>query len=173
MGDFRLALGGSISVCTPEEMDDKLAGLQGNILRRFQSSGERPIRRKTSGSFSGQIKNGNNQVIVPGISKPGMGRIWAVTRITIIGNDDHTAVTNCAVAAYVGDAATPMQGSVLIPGINVPYFNSFNTKSIWVDDSEEIFFIAYALGADLNSQNIVVNLEVSEFFDHDVDQQHA
>ena len=102
-----------------------------------------------------------------------MGRIWAITRITIAANDDHTALANATIAAYVGDAATPMLGSLLIPGVAIPYFNTFNTKAVWVDDGAELFFMLNPIATVVTPQTIVVNVEVSEFFDKTVDQQYA
>lgn len=173
MGEFRVALGASFDVCTPQELDDKLAGLQGHIDRRFQATAERPIRRTTSGSYSGVWTNGVAVPISLGISKPGMGRIWSITRITIAANDDHSTLANATISAYVGDAATPMLGSLLIPGVTIPYFNTFNTKAVWVDDSAELFFMLNPTATVVTPQTVVVNVEVSEFFDMTVDQQYA
>lgn len=101
-----------------------------------------------------------------------MGRTWALTRLTLVGNDDHSSAANLVAALYAGDPATPMLGDVVIPNLAIPYWSGFNNRTIWVDDSQEMFLVLTATGAVTN-QNVVANVSVSEFWNQTIDQQYA
>lgn len=173
MAEFRLALGGVIDAVTTKELKDCVTGLQGHIDSKFHKNAvHAPIRRTISGSFSGTLVANVPQIVTLGISKPPMGRIWNVARLTVVGNDDHTSEADLTVAMYQGDPTIPALGQLVVPGISIPYYQTFSRHSIWVHDTEDLFFNAVSASGHTN-QNLVINVTVSEFWDPAVDQQYA
>lgn len=167
MAELRIALGAVADVASGSEVADHFKNLQGHIDNKFRHETEKnPIRRTltaaTTLTFSGSGQS-SSFPLVP--DRPSMGRVWSLTRLTIIGADDHTAVTGLVVALYAGDAQNSTLGECLIPGQTVPYFQPFNKDNIWIHDSESLY-VNVTSTASVTSQQIVVSASVSEYVDH-------
>lgn len=166
-----MALGATMDVVSPGELHDAISGLQGHIDKMRPADRRLPIRRPVTASrqitFAAATDAPITLPLVP--SGPSLGRVWSVASITILGNDDGTAVSNCKAAVYIGDSTNPILGDCVIPQQSIPFFDTFSYPDIWVADQRELFVRFTPSG--VVSSNVVVNAWVMEFVDDTAQQQ--
>jgi hypothetical protein len=173
MGEFRLALGGTIDVATPAELDDAVTGLQGHIDKKFasQKSGKF-IWRDLSASISSPFSGGGSIQLPLVPSRPATGKVWSVRRFTLLGNDDHTTVSNITGALYAGDPANFNLTQCIIPGQIIPYFNTFGTGSMPLKNTADLF-VNFVASGTVAFQTLVASVTVIEWDDNAIEMQHV
>lgn len=171
MAEFRVALGATMDVVSPGELNDAIAGLQGHMDRNRPRDRALPLRRPITASqqlvFAGATDPPISIPLVP--SGPALGRIWSVASITILGADDGTAVSNLKAAVYIGDSSNPILGDCVIPQQSIPFFDTFSYPDIWVQDQRDLFVRFVPSGAV--TTNVIINAWVMDFTDDTAQQQ--
>lgn len=156
--EARIALGGSLDICTPGELADAVSGLRSHLDTKFAGHARTPRIYRTPAAAANVPIGGGVITLVPG--SPATGRIWNVTRVLLTGSDDHTPVAGTVAALYVGDSANPDLASVVWPGvIAVPGALTFSKEVLWVKPSEELFVV---ISGNAVAANIMVNASVTE-----------
>lgn len=169
MADFRIALGGTISACTTDEMHSALGDVKRDILKGIGSGKAKRIMRPLSGSTAGaSFSTGDTRTIKLG--RPNSGRIWVVTRVNCFGEDDNTTHTNLVAALYIGDEMTSGLGQCVRHGQAIPWTTTENENAYVVHDREDLFVKYTAIGAT-SVPNLAVNAIAWEYRDSDIDTQ--
>lgn len=167
MGDFRIALGGTISACTTEEMHSALGELKTSLAT--QNAKPKRIMRPLSKSVAGGAFTTGNTVVLP-VGRPSSGRIWVVTRLVCLGEDDNTTHTNMVGAVYVGDESNVGLAQCVRHGVSIPWTTTENEHAFVVHDRETLFVQFTAIGATTVS-NFTVNALAWDYRDVDIDTQ--
>lgn len=169
MADFRIALGGTISACTTDEMHSALGDVKKDILNGISSGKAKRIFRPLAGSTAGgSFSTGDTRQIKLG--RPNSGRIWVVTRVVCLGEDDNTTHTNLVAALYIGDEMTAGLGQCVRHGVSIPWTTTENENAYVVHDREDLFVKFTAIGAT-SVPSLAVNAVAWEYRDSDIDTQ--
>lgn len=169
MADFRIALGGTISACTTDEMHSALGEVKSDILKGMSSGKAKRIMRPLAGSTAGAtFSAGDTRQIKLG--RPNSGRIWVVTRVVCLGEDDNTTHTNLVAALYIGDESTAGLGQCVRHGQSIPWTTTENENAYVVHDREDLFVKFTAIGSTTVA-NLAVNAIAWEYRDTDIDTQ--
>lgn len=172
MGKFRIALGAEVDAVTSDELKSGLDGLRGELTRSLRKV-PRIMRPLSASNPAVSITTGEN--ITLSLGSPSTGRIWVVTRVTVMGADDHTAVAAAMGAVYVGydnglDLTDgPGLSQCVLTGTAIPFTTVLNEHAIVVHDREILMVNVAATGA-LDSP-IVANALVWEYPDAAIDSQ--
>ena len=97
------------------------------------------------------------------IGRPSHGRLWNITRVSVLGADDQTVLVGSKVAVYVGSSTSPNLSDVLDPAIaadTVPFVIYWNKDQVFVTDNDDLFVIVYGAGA---GQALVANATVLDY----------
>jgi hypothetical protein len=97
------------------------------------------------------------------LGRPAHGRLWNITRVSVLGADDQTVLVGSKVAVYVGSSVSPNLSDVLDPAIaadTVPFIIYWNKDQVFVTDNDDLFVIVYGAGAN---QSLVVNATVLDY----------
>lgn len=167
MADFRIALGGTISACTTDEMHSALGELKSSLIN--SNAKPKRIMRPLSKSTAGGTYSTGDKVILP-VGRPNSGRIWVVTRIVCLGEDDNSTHTNMVAALYVGDDANVGISQCVRHGVSIPWTTTENENAFVVHDRETLFVQFTATGAT-TVPNFTVNALAWEYRDADIDTQ--
>ena len=171
MAKFRVALGAEIDAVTSDEMKSGLDAVRDEIRRSITKVPR--IMRPLSGSSTISITSGENATI--SLGSPSAGRIWIVTRVNVMGADDHTAVANTTAAVYVGydnglDISNgPGLSQCVLTGLAVPFTTILNEHAIVVHDREQLL-INVAVSNTVDAE-IIANALVWEYPDKAIDSQ--
>lgn len=93
-----------------------------------------------SGICQGLIPAGNVDLVLD-CGSPNTARIWNVTGITLVGNDDRTALANAKAALYFGDPANPGLAQCKVPAMSIPLFTTYSDKVLWCHSTENAFVV--------------------------------
>lgn len=163
--EVRFALGAVADLASSDELKSSIDGLQGHMDNRFRElTKEHAIRRTIQGSDVLTLSSGQTQVTEFNPGRPALGRVWSITRLTLLGADDHSSVANLSAALYIGDPANPHLGTCIIPNLSVTSFQTFNKENLWVHDTESLFINWTASGV-LTGQQVVISATVSDSVD--------
>lgn len=97
------------------------------------------------------------------LGRPPVGRIWRVSAVTVVGNDDHSTFLSPLgyVAMYFGDSANPNLAQVKVVKIPVPSTIFMSGPFMVCHSSQQVFFLG---NAALNSpDNLTVTAVVEEW----------
>lgn len=165
MAEVRFALGAVADLATSDEVKHCVDGLQGHMDKRFRElTKQEGIRRTIQGSDILTLSSGQTQVTTFNPGGPALGRVWSITRLTLLGGDDHSSVANLTAALYIGDPANPHLGTCVIPNLSVTTFLTFNRENLWVHDTEAMF-INWTASGTLTGQQVVISATVSDSVD--------
>lgn len=142
VADFRISLGGTISAATTDEVD----GIIGKHFKANKPLSYKPVQRPLTGSVTGGSFNTGNSVYI-NLGRPASGRIWVVTRIVALGEDDVTTHTNMIASVFVGDETTLGLGQCARSGISIPWTTTENERAYPVHDREDLIVKYTAIGA--------------------------
>lgn len=165
MADFRISLGGTISAATTDEID----GLIGKHFAANKPHSVKPIMRPLTGSVSGGAFT-TGQVTQIKLGRPNSGRIWVVTRIVALGEDDVTTHTNMLASVFVGDEMNLGLGQCVRSGVSIPWTTTENERAYPVHDREDLIIKFTAIG-NTSVPNFVVNAMAWEYPDSVIDAQ--
>jgi len=167
VADARIVLGAELDIASGSEVESGFAALRADM----KSSGSKPkrIMRPLSQALSGlTMSNGNTQQLV--IGRPSAGRVWVLTRVTVLGDDDHTTKANVVAAVYIGDDANVGLTQCVRHGTPVPFTTTENEHGYVVHDRETLFLNITAT-ADGVTGMVSANCLVWEYRDSDIDSQ--
>lgn len=167
MADARIVLGAELDIASGSEVESGFAALRAEM----KNSGGKPkrIMRPLSQAVSGlALSNGNTTQLV--IGRPSAGRVWVLTRVTALGDDDHTAKANVVGALYVGDDSNVGLAQCVRHGTAIPFTTTENEHGYVVHDRETLFLNITAT-ADGVVGMVSVNCLVWEYRDSDIDTQ--
>lgn len=168
MANARIVLGGEIDVASGDELKSGLKSLRDEMR---QGSGKvkrimRPLAKAVSGLNLTQGQTA--QVVMP---RPSAGRIWVVTRVVVLGDDDFTAKTGVVGALYVGDDANLGLSQCVRHGTTIPFTTTENEHAYIVHDREAFILNVTATAAGPITGQVVFNALVWEYCDTDIDTQ--
>lgn len=169
MALMRIQLGAEADIATSGELKDGLDGLASKLTPKRDP---RPIRKPLANFQTMPANLIKGQTFTLDLGTPGAGRIWKLTRVTVVGLDDNTAIANCVAAVYIGDIsnAPALLTQLAIHGQGVPYTQGVNDKFAEVHDRENLFVQFTATGA-VTAQMVGAVANVLEFPDCVIDAQ--
>ena len=168
MADFRIALGGTISACTTDEMHSALGDLKNDLLK--SSAKPRRIMRPLSQSATTGIPANTGDTLILPLGRPSAGRVWVVTRLVVLGEDDNSTHTNMVAAVYIGDPANVGLSQCVRHGTSIPFTTTENEHAYVVHDRETLFVKYTAIGST-SVPMLVANGLAWDYRDSDIDAQ--
>lgn len=166
MADARIVLGAELDIASGSEVESGFAALRADM----KSNGKpKRIMRPISQSVSG-LALSNGQTVPLTLGSPSSGRVWVLTRVTVLGDDDHTLKTNVVAAVYIGDEANVGLAQCVRHGTAVPFTTTENEHGYVVHDRERLF-INITATADGVVGMVAANVLVWEYRDSDIDTQ--
>jgi hypothetical protein len=77
------------------------------------------------------------------LGRPPVGRVWKVSAVTLVGNNDHSSISSPLgfVAMYFGDSANPNLAQVKVVKIALPSTVFMSGPFMLCHASQEVFFI--------------------------------
>lgn len=167
MANARIVLGGEIDVCTTDEMHSGMKGLGKEIVGGLAH--QKPIMRPLSQSVNiGNMNQFDARILTVG--SPAAGRIWKVTRITVLGNGDTSVLTNVSGALYIGDDQNAALMQCVQHGQQIPFTTIENEQAFVVHSRENLFVNIFASAAATAVQ-VTVNALAWEYPDSAVSTQ--
>lgn len=144
MADFRITLGGTISAATTDEMHSALGELRRGI--RDDTRTPRPLYRQLPAAITiGSMNQFDARIL--DLGGPASGRIWRVTRVTVLGNGDTSVLTNVSAAIYIGDPTNASQLQCVQHGQQIPFTTIENEAAFIVHSKDHLFLNIVATGA--------------------------
>ena len=171
MADFMIALGGTISACTTDEVSGMLDQTKRDILAG--NAKPRRIMRPVSAaatSATATLPANTCDTFQLAVGRPSAGRLWVVTRVVVLAEDDHSTHTSLVAALYVGDPMNIGLSQCVTHGVSIPWTTTENENAYVVHDRETLFVNFTATGSTTATQ-LVVNALAWEYKDSDVDAQ--
>lgn len=167
MAEARFALGAVVDIASGAEVNEGFKALRGDLGAMGKPKRiMRPISRAVT---LGALASGDTTVL--NIGRPSTGRVWVVTRVVVLANDDHTALTNATAALYVGDPENVSLGQCVRSGTAIPFTTTENEHAYVVHDREDFIVQISASGVVTAGTNIVVNILAWDYRDYDIDAQ--
>jgi hypothetical protein len=163
----RIALGGEFDAVTSDEHKSGLSALRDELLAGSQTQ-KRIMRPLSQSLTSPPTVQGQTAQIVLG--RPAAGRVWVLTRLTVMGADDFTAATNLVASLYVGDDSNIGLSQCVRTATVFPFTTTENERAYVIHDRETLFVNITATGAATITQ-VVVNGLAWEYKDQDIDTQ--
>lgn len=167
MASAKIVLGGEIDVCTSDEMKDGLDAF-GRDLKGSMAKPKRILRPLTRSVTGLALSAGGTAVVVLG--RPDSGRVWVITNINVMGDDDTSPKTGLTGALYIGDPANVGIGQCVQFGQAIPWSGQQNEHAYVVHDREDAFIYLTASGAVTGQ--VVVTATAWEYRDVDIESQH-
>lgn len=168
MASAKIVLGGEIDVVTGDELHDGLQSVKDEMRLNAKGNGKaRRILRPITKAMSLALATGATTVLV--IGRPDSGRVWVVTRINLMGDDDHTVKANLLGALYIGDPANVGIGQCVRFGQGIPWTTTENEHAYIVHDREDLFINFTASGSVTGG--VVATVTVWEYRDADIESQ--
>lgn len=152
------AFGKEIKLALGAEFDNVAEGLKG-LREQLRKLSYMPIASSLTASGT---SNAAGTALLK-IGRPAHGRVWNVTRVSVLGADDQTVLAGSKVAVYSGSAVSPNLSDVLDPATaadTVPFIIYWNKDQIFVTDNDDLFVIVYGAGA---GQSLVANATVLDY----------
>lgn len=144
MADFRIALGGTISACTEDELKSHLGSMESRL--RESAKPYQPLYRQLPQAITiGNMNTFDAKIL--DLGSPNSGRIWKVTRVTVLGVGDTAQLTNVAAAIYVGDPTNANQLQCVQHGQQIPFTTIENESAFIVHSKDHLFLNIVATGA--------------------------
>jgi hypothetical protein len=139
-----------------------------SLHERLSASGKpkgilRPLSRALSGL---NVVNIGDTVVLP-LGRPDAGRVWILTRLTVLGDDDHTTKAGLVGALYVGDDANVGLSQCVRAGTTIPFTTTENERGYVVHDRETAFLNFTATAPNITGM-VVANALVWDYRDSDV-----
>lgn len=151
-----LKLGAEVDIATGDELSKWGQKILGN-------KDPLPLYKDLAASVSG---TGAVPTIVLG--RPPVGRIWKVSAVTVVGNNDHSTIPSPMgfVAMYFGDAANPNLAQVKVVKMPLPSTQYMSGPFMLCHASQEVFFIG---DAALNTpDNVTITAIIEEWRTSDI-----
>lgn len=167
MAEAKIQLGGVLDIASGSELDDRFNKLHGALAGAGKP---KRIMRPLSKSQTALNLTQGQSVQVP-IGRPSAGRIWVLTRVTALGDDDTTAKTGLSAAIYIGDDANVGISQCVRNGQAIPFTTTENEHAYVVHDRETLFANLVATGTGPITGQVVINCLVWEYRDVDIDGQ--
>lgn len=166
MAEARFALGAVVDVASGAEVNEGFKSLRGDLAGMGKPKRiMRPLSRALGGL---SLSSGQSTHLFMG--RPAAGRVWVVTRVTVLGNTDHDTSTNVVAALYVGDDQSISLGQCVLDAQPIP-FTSTQNEHAWVcSDKESVYLNITATGSNTLTQ-VVSNVLAWEYRDKDVLEQ--
>lgn len=163
MAEVHFALGADIDVTSSTELSDAVSGLKSHMDGKFRPS-PLPIYRSlgAAGTFPASVGAANSLLQVS-LGSPSAGRIWRVTRVLVLGADDHTTAAGIVGSIYVGDPANPFMMQAITEGRVLPFTQANNDEFVWVHSSEALFVNFSATAAVASAQTVAVTATAIEY----------
>lgn len=170
MADFRIALGGTISACTTDELHDGLNALEGKLLKGVNKRPQ-PIYRPLGAYINiGSMNQFDAKILELG--SPAAGRMWMVPRITVLGNGDTATLTGVSAALYIGNPLNATLTQCVQQGSQIPFTTIENASAFPVHSRETLFLnIVCTAGGGATGVVVTANGVALEFPDSIVDAQ--
>jgi hypothetical protein len=169
MAKAKIVLGGEIDVATGDELSSGLDSLRGDMRSTLAKPKRimRPLSASLTGAQVPTVLGANAQLV---IGRPAAGRVWVVTRLTVIGSDDSTALTNLVGSLYIGDDSNVGLSQCVRHGTAMPFTTTENENAYVVHDRETLFLNITGTGA-VTATQVVANVLAWEYRDVDIDTQ--
>lgn len=113
-----------------------------------------------SGIAQGLIPASNADLILD-CGSPNTGRLWNITGVTLVGNDDRTTVANAKAALYFGDPNAPGLAQCKIPAMSIPFFDTISERVLWCHSTENAFVVVS--GTATAGTNIVATVHYTNW----------
>lgn len=169
MANAKIVLGGEIDIASGNEMQSGFDALRSD-LKSATVKARRILRPLTRAVTLPALTQGQSAQLIVG--RPDSGRTWVITRVTVLGADDHTALPNWYAAVYIGDPANVGLGQCVAPAAQVPFISTQNEHAWTVHDREDLFLNITAIGQDQAAgQVIVTTIQAYEYRDCDLESQ--
>jgi hypothetical protein len=170
----QLALGAEVDIATGDELRDGVADLKHTMLSEREA---KPIYLTRVQSEPG---TGHILYVIGG--GPPVGRIWYLTSITVVGNNDVDVLPPTSPASYValyagfppprqglGDFGSPGLGQLKAVRLPIPSTTAFNAGSVWCQSNQSLFVRTSDV---VNApDSVTVIMEIQEFREKDVSQR--
>ena len=97
------------------------------------------------------------------LGSPNSGRIWKVTRMTVLGNGDTATLTNVFGAIYVGDPTNANQLQCVQHGQQIPFTTIENESAFIVHSKDHLLLNIVAAGGSATNVNVTANAIAWEY----------
>lgn len=170
----KMAIGAELDLASGKELQEGLDDLKGSLLRPREEA--RPLYLPVVGTASGQ-----GHILYIEIGSPPAGRLWCITSLTVVGNNDVDVLGPNSPASYVALYAGVMPprqglGDFGNPGLNqlkavrlpIPSTTMFPDKAVWCHPNQEFF----ARTSDVVNapDSVTVIAQVQEWREADISQ---
>lgn len=169
-----LALGAEVDIASGDELARGLGDLKTSLLGREDP---RPLYLPMAGSAAGE-----GHILYVRIGQPPVGRLWNITAITVVGNNDVDVLSPNSPAAYValyagfmparqgvGDFGSPGLAQLKAVRLPIPSTTLFTKGAIWCHSNQELFLRTSDVVNVPDSVTAVA--EVQEWREADVSQR--
>lgn len=156
--DVQLQLGGTLDIASGAEVTRMGNDIKRAFRDEFQRSLVFPIARKLTSQSETAPASGIVKAVVGTAVPP--GRYWSLRSLVILGDDDHTAVTNASAALYIGDPVNHGLAEVNDTFNTVPASEQYSAGELIAGPGDAFFVVAYGITV---AHTIVVNARFEDF----------
>jgi hypothetical protein len=164
VANVRFSLGAEADICTTDEMHEGISSLRGD-LREIGAKPKRILRPLSRAVTGLSLANGQSAHLFVG--RPAAGRVWIVTRLTMLTTNDFDNGTNVVAAMYIGDDQAVALTQCVLNAQAIPFTSTQNEHAWICSDKESVFINITATGANTVTQ-VVGNVLVWEYRDKDI-----
>jgi hypothetical protein len=168
VANARIALGAELDIASGDELKSGLAAVRAD-MKGLSNNKPKRIMRPLSQAISGLAMN-SGDVVQLVIGRPSAGRVWVLTRITVLGDDDHSVKANALAAVYIGDDSNVGLTQCVRYGTAIPFTTTENEHGYVVHDRETLFLNITATAGGIVGM-VSANVLVWEYRDIDIDTQ--
>jgi hypothetical protein len=168
VAEAKFVLGATVDIASGDELNSGFKGLR-DEMRAANAHKPKRILRPITKSVTG-LALATGQSVALTIGRPDTGRVWVLTRINVMGDDDTTVKTNLTGALYIGDPANVGIGQCVRFGQTIPWTTTENEHAYVVHDREDAFVYLTATGAVTGQ--VVVTATAWEYRDVDLESQY-
>jgi hypothetical protein len=171
VANVRFVLGAEADIATSDDVHGGFKDLRSDLVGSLsrQKPIMRPLAKFITLGTGGGLTLGQTAIL--NLGRPNSGRTWKVTRVTVIGVDDHTAGVNLVAAIYIGDAAQASLTQVVQHGQTIPFTTVENDQAFVVHDREDLFVNFTAVTNDSTTSTAVVTAVAWEYPDAAISAQ--
>jgi hypothetical protein len=168
-----IQLGAELDIASGDELSQGLSDVKDSLLKRRDP---RPIYLTRVGSEAGA-----GHILYVVIQGPPVGRIWCITSITVVGNNDVDVLPPTSPASYValyagfppsrqgtGDFGSPGLSQLKAVRLPIPSTTSFSDRVLWCHSNQTLFVRTSDVVNAPDSVTVIV--EVQEWREADVSQ---
>lgn len=168
MAEAKFVLGATVDIASGDELKSGLSGIRAEMAAANTHKPKRILRPITKSITGLLLASGG--VYALSIGRPDTGRVWVLTRINVMGDDDTTLKANLTGALYIGDPANVGLGQCVRFGQAIPWTTTENEHAYVVHDREDAFVYLTASGAVTGQ--VVVTATAWEYRDVDIESQY-